>query len=101
LIKEEPDTVAIYPFKCPNCGRVWEVLQSPLETLSVPRCECGEVTKRVWTGFKIYRSSSFTEGYDVGLGRYFQTDRERTKYLDHHKPGRIEKVYKRQKGVKV
>jgi putative FmdB family regulatory protein len=93
--------VAIYPFKCPKCGRAWEVIQSPLETLSAPKCECGSDTKRIWTQIKVYRSSSFTAGYDVGLGRYFDTDRERTRYLDHHRPGKIEKVYKRPKGIKV
>ena len=91
--------MAIYPYNCPSCGRAWEIVQSPLD-LKEERCECGAVGKRVWTGFKIYRSSSFTEGFDVGLGKTFRTDRERTAYLDSRR-GKYEKVYKRMKGVKV
>ena len=97
--------MAIYPYRCPNCDRAWEVHRSILEAGAEERCECGTVGKRVWTAFKFYRSSSFTEGYDVGLGRHFDTDRQRQKYLSatRNKLGipKNEQLYKRPKGVKV
>lgn len=92
--------MAIYPYRCPNCGQEWDRIRSPLDPVD-EHCEnCGAEAKRVWTSFKVYRSSSFTEGFDVGLGRTFDTDRQRQAYLDSRR-GKYEKVYKRQRGIRV
>ena len=92
--------MAIYPYRCDQCGREWEVVQSPLLDAK-SACEiCGLPAKRVWTNFKVYRWSSFVEGYDYGLGKWFRTDRERQKYLDTERP-QYTKLTGRNKGVKV
>jgi len=94
--------VAIYPYRCPTCGRAWEVIQSPLAQRDA-HCECGAEGKRVWTDVKVYSSSvlsSFTPGYDVGLGKTFGTARERQRYLDS-RGDKIKKEFGRPKGVRV
>jgi hypothetical protein len=54
----------------------------------------------VWTKFKVYRWSSFKEGWDMGLGKTFRTDRERQQYLDRERP-HYTKLTGRNKGVRI
>jgi hypothetical protein len=42
-------------------------------------CKCGAQMKREWSSTAF--SFSFWYGYDVGAGKYFDSDRERNSYI--------------------
>ncbi len=92
--------MAIYPFRCEICNRAWEELQPPLCEHTSVCPKCGVPGKRVWTSFKVYQSSYFTPGYDVGLGKHFETDHARNEYLKRERPN-FTKVYSRPRGTPV
>lgn len=76
--------MALFQFKCDKCNRGEDKLQdSPTDY----KCECGGTMKRQWTSFKI--NVSFRDGYDDGLGKYFNTQRERDYYVDANNFRRI------------
>lgn len=99
---KEQDTVAIYPFRCETCKAAWDQLGSPLsEATSKSTCpKCGEPGKRVWTGFKVYKTAYFISGFDAGLGKHFDTDRQRNEYLAREKPD-LKQLHKRPRGTPV
>lgn len=78
--------MAIYPYRCEECGQEWEVVRSPLsDAISV--CEkCGREGKRVWTVGMIGQDTHFRAGYDWSFGKYFSSQRERDEYRAKERP---------------
>jgi DNA-directed RNA polymerase subunit RPC12/RpoP len=84
VVREEP--VAIYPYRCEECNREWEEIQSPLsDHTSV--CEgCGRETKLAWSRLRISQNTHFRAGYDWSFGKYFSSQRERDDYRERERP---------------
>ena len=94
--------MAIYPFRCDRCKTQWDQVGSPLsDATSVSVCpKCKAQGKRVYTSFKIYQTSYFRSGFDPGLGKDFDSDRQRNNYLAREKPN-ITKLIHRPHGTVV
>ena len=75
----------LYEFQC-ECGVVAPELRD-LGHTKPPVCECGKTMKRKWSSFSF--SIDFRDGYDIGLGRYFNTARERDYHIAKNQIRRI------------
>jgi hypothetical protein len=62
--------------------------------------KCGSPGKRVFTSIKIFQTSYFKEGFDPGLGKDFNSDRQRNEYLAREKP-KLRKLTNRPRGTIV
>ena len=67
--------MAIYQFRCDHCNREFEEEQPLLDQHLKAPCQCGEQARRVWT--PVHFSVAFRDGWDVGLGEYVDTKRQR------------------------
>lgn len=68
----------LYEFRCPVCGD----RKNELMDINGPKkltCSCGEQMERVYSSFNF--TIDFRDGYDIGLGKYFNTARERDYYI--------------------
>lgn len=66
----------IYTYFCDECRKEYDVLQ-PISNKHSYKCEkCGTQTRRVFTAPATFRMD-FTPGWDVGLGQYVDTKRQR------------------------
>ena len=95
--------MAIYPFRCEKCKETWDQQGSPLsEATNKSDCpKCGSAGKRVYTSFKIYQTTYFKSGvYDPGLGKTFDSDRQRQNYLAREKPN-LKQLTRRPRGTIV
>jgi len=76
--------VALFQYRCETCKKEAELIQ---ELAQDHECKCGGVMKRRWTPFKVV--VPFRDGYDPGLGEYFNTQRERDYYVEKNELRRI------------
>jgi len=68
----------IYEFKCPECEKVVEVFQHST-TQKEEICECGAVMKWKPSGFGF--TFDFKSGWDMGLGEYVDTKKQRDDFV--------------------
>jgi len=75
----------LYDYQCQICGTTHEYLL-PMDH-KAPLC-CGKETLQV---FKVphYPTVSFHEGFDIGAGRYFSSERQRDGWLKDNNLRRI------------
>lgn len=59
----------IYDFECESCGRVTEEVRAVSERDEPGRCECGEVTGRIFSFTGSVSLGSFREGYYHAFGK--------------------------------
>ena len=68
-----------YPFKCDDCVEAFEEFQKLKETHKGYCPKCGKEGKRVWTPVNF--ALDFKYGFDVGAGKYFDSNRQRNNYI--------------------
>lgn len=88
------DIVAIFPFKCRECGVAWEEDQSLRLDVHESKCpECGSMQGRAFVALNIYKQ--FHEGEDVGAGEYFGSQGQKDEFLakEADKPGGLTPLY--------
>lgn len=73
--------MALRLYKC-KCGRETQEIY-PGKYPRTIKCQCGRRAKVKWTAPGLC-AVDFRPGYDVGLGQYFNTRREKDNYLVKH-----------------
>ncbi len=68
-----------YRFKCDECGQECTEILSVNQERSA-KCDQGHDMRRLWDAPTKHRLD-FIEGYDIGLDRTFDTQRQRDNYL--------------------
>lgn len=72
--------MAIFPFRCPECGVAWEEDQSLRLDVHESRCpRCEKVSGRIFVPLNVYKQ--FHEGLDPGAGEYFSTQGQKDEFL--------------------
>ena len=79
--------MVLYLFKCGNCNHRQEVLQDPDEERKATCEKCGGKMHQAWDSLGI--SWQFREGFDPGLGKHFDTQRERDYYVESNNLRRV------------
>lgn len=69
-------------YKCPFCGKELQELHFGVYQNRI-KCECGHFARHKWTPPGLIKMD-FRPGFDIGLGRNFDTKRERDNYLARH-----------------
>ena len=75
----------LYEFTCDICGRSLTDIYE-YDNIQIPKC-CKKRMRRVFSPFRTI--IDFRSGWDEGLGRYFNTARERNNYIAEHNFRRI------------
>lgn len=67
----------VYEFICDECGKTTEEYFKA-DSIGKPEC-CGKPMRRIFTnpGMRI----GFRAGYDIGAGKYFDTDKQRHEWM--------------------
>jgi len=74
-----------YEFQCPKCRLVFTVLRDPRKRKQATCPECGGPAKRVF-GYAAVRvaEANGPDDINLGLGKHFESIRERDYYADSH-----------------
>lgn len=67
----------LYEFKCEQCGKIITEMYD-MNGIRKPTC-CGKRADRKYSTFT--KIVDFRDGFDAGLGKYFNTARERNNYI--------------------
>ena len=78
--------MTLYLYKC-ECGREQEEFQDKDAPRECKCGRCGKDMKQTWRSLAI--TSGFTDGFDPGLGEYFNTQRERDYFVDSNNLRRV------------
>jgi len=70
----------MYEFKCDKCGGSLTDIYD-YDNIGNPLC-CKKPMRRVFSMFRAI--IDFRDGFDIGLGKYFNTARERNNYIAEH-----------------
>ena len=74
----------LYEFECDKCGRLITEFYD-MNNLGKPKC-CGDVRRKYSPAYTVV---DFRDGFDVGLGKYFNTARERNNHIAERNIRRI------------
>lgn len=76
----------LYDYQCLECGDTKEYLLDMEH--EAPVCRCGGKMAQIYRT-PHYPTVSFHEGYDIGAGRHFSTEKQRDGWLKDNKLRRI------------
>ena len=79
--------MVLYLFKCPNCNHRQEEMQDVNDPRTAVCAHCGSNMYQSWDSLGI--SVSFNDGFDVSLGKSFNTQRERDYFVESNNLRRV------------
>ena len=77
----------VYEFRCDPCGEMFQEDQSPHQEHRADCPRCGLGARRLWSSFSFV--VDFRPGFDMGLGEYCDTKKDRSESVARNNLRRI------------
>lgn len=77
-------------YKCPICGSEMQELHFGVYPNRI-KCKCGKDALLKWTAPSLVKTD-FRPGFDIGLGRHFETKRQRDNYTAAHNISEVKDI---------